>query len=81
MNLNEKYLSVLFFDHIYFLFLFSDEPPPFTTRCQLHREHVLSSEREGRPSVGAYVPQCDENGEYVPQQVSTLKDVFIPTDS
>ncbi|XP_024150167.1 nidogen-2 isoform X2 [Oryzias melastigma] len=46
----------------------TDEPPPFTTRCQLHREHVLSSEREGRPSVGAYVPQCDENGEYVPQQ-------------
>ncbi|XP_011482732.1 nidogen-2 [Oryzias latipes] len=49
----------------------TDEQPHYKTRCERHREHVLASEREDRPSVGAYVPQCDQNGEYVPQQCHT----------
>uniref|UniRef100_H2LFX1 Nidogen 2 n=1 Tax=Oryzias latipes TaxID=8090 RepID=H2LFX1_ORYLA len=48
-----------------------NEQPHYKTRCERHREHVLASEREDRPSVGAYVPQCDQNGEYVPQQCHT----------
>ncbi|KAM4771433.1 nidogen-1 [Rhinophrynus dorsalis] len=42
---------------------------PQKTACQLHRESVLGSfsPRGPRPS-GQYVPQCDEYGNYTPQQ-------------
>uniref|UniRef100_A0A3Q2PJE9 Thyroglobulin type-1 domain-containing protein n=1 Tax=Fundulus heteroclitus TaxID=8078 RepID=A0A3Q2PJE9_FUNHE len=38
------------------------------TRCEHHRDSVQTTGPDGLPLVGAYVPQCDENGQYIPQQ-------------
>uniref|UniRef100_A0A3B5Q4M3 Thyroglobulin type-1 domain-containing protein n=1 Tax=Xiphophorus maculatus TaxID=8083 RepID=A0A3B5Q4M3_XIPMA len=35
------------------------------TQCERHRDRIQTN---GLPLVGAYVPQCDENGLYVPEQ-------------
>ncbi|KAI4885762.1 hypothetical protein NFI96_031285 [Prochilodus magdalenae] len=37
------------------------------TQCEQHRESLLSGS-DGYPSVGAFVPQCDEEGQYRPLQ-------------
>ncbi|XP_039890326.1 nidogen-1 [Simochromis diagramma] len=40
------------------------------TRCEVHRESVLgvSGPRGPRPPIGAYIPTCDNNGQYEPMQ-------------
>uniref|UniRef100_A0A673BKK7 Nidogen 2a (osteonidogen) n=1 Tax=Sphaeramia orbicularis TaxID=375764 RepID=A0A673BKK7_9TELE len=38
------------------------------THCELHRDSVQTTSPEGYPIPGAFVPQCDANGEYTPQQ-------------
>ncbi|XP_040888434.1 nidogen-2 isoform X2 [Toxotes jaculatrix] len=45
-----------------------DEPEHPKTQCEHHRDSVQSTSPEGYPIVGAYVPQCDANGQYTPQQ-------------
>uniref|UniRef100_A0A3Q2XMY9 Thyroglobulin type-1 domain-containing protein n=1 Tax=Hippocampus comes TaxID=109280 RepID=A0A3Q2XMY9_HIPCM len=36
--------------------------------CELHRDSIQTTSPEGHPLAGAYVPQCDANGNYTPQQ-------------
>ncbi|XP_077462107.1 uncharacterized protein nid2a isoform X4 [Stigmatopora argus] len=43
-----------------------DEHPK--THCEQHRESVQTTNSEGYPLVGAFVPHCDNNGQYTPQQ-------------
>ncbi|XP_047211324.1 nidogen-2 isoform X2 [Girardinichthys multiradiatus] len=45
----------------------ADEPEHPKTHCEHHRDSVQTSSNGNSP-VGAYVPQCDENGQYLPQQ-------------
>uniref|UniRef100_A0A3B3ZNZ8 Thyroglobulin type-1 domain-containing protein n=1 Tax=Periophthalmus magnuspinnatus TaxID=409849 RepID=A0A3B3ZNZ8_9GOBI len=44
-----------------------DEPVRPKTHCEHHRDSVQSN-ADGRPLIGAYVPQCDATGQYVPKQ-------------
>ncbi|XP_034533825.1 nidogen-2 isoform X2 [Notolabrus celidotus] len=41
-----------------------DEPERPKTHCEHHRDSVQTTSPEGYPIIGAYVPQCDANGEY-----------------
>uniref|UniRef100_A0A3Q1HM38 Uncharacterized protein n=1 Tax=Anabas testudineus TaxID=64144 RepID=A0A3Q1HM38_ANATE len=45
-----------------------DEPVRPKTHCEHHRDTVHTTSPEGYPIVGAYVPQCDDDGQYTPQQ-------------
>ncbi|XP_037617772.1 nidogen-2 isoform X9 [Sebastes umbrosus] len=45
-----------------------DEPERPKTHCEHHRDGVQTTSPEGYPIVGAYVPQCDTNGQYTPLQ-------------
>ncbi|XP_068165011.1 nidogen-2 [Antennarius striatus] len=45
-----------------------DEPERPKTHCEHHRDRAQTSGSEGYPVVGAYVPQCDVDGEYLPMQ-------------
>ncbi|XP_040027562.2 nidogen-2 isoform X2 [Gasterosteus aculeatus] len=45
-----------------------DEPERPKTHCEHHRDSVQTTSSEGYPIVGAYVPQCDHNGRYIPSQ-------------
>ncbi|CAB1456688.1 unnamed protein product [Pleuronectes platessa] len=45
-----------------------DEPELPKTHCEQHRDSVHTTSPEGYPPPGAYVPQCDANGEYAPLQ-------------
>uniref|UniRef100_A0A4W6BYK5 Thyroglobulin type-1 domain-containing protein n=2 Tax=Lates calcarifer TaxID=8187 RepID=A0A4W6BYK5_LATCA len=38
------------------------------THCEHHRDSVQTTSPEGYPIVGAYVPQCDAEGQYLPRQ-------------
>ncbi|KAK9959572.1 hypothetical protein ABG768_009688 [Culter alburnus] len=44
-----------------------DEPGRLKTQCEQHRDS-LQSRKDGVPLVGAFIPQCDEEGQYRPQQ-------------
>ncbi|XP_016521316.1 nidogen-2 isoform X7 [Poecilia formosa] len=41
-----------------------DKPERPKTQCERHRDRVQTSSADGFPVAGAYVPQCDENGQY-----------------
>ncbi|XP_027866979.1 nidogen-2 isoform X4 [Xiphophorus couchianus] len=41
-----------------------DKPERPKTQCERHRDRVQTSSPDGFPLAGAYVPQCDENGQY-----------------
>ncbi|XP_055083265.1 nidogen-2 isoform X2 [Periophthalmus magnuspinnatus] len=45
-----------------------DEPARHKTQCEHHRDSVQTTNTEGYPILGAYVPQCDADGQYTPQQ-------------
>nr|XP_033471919.1 nidogen-2 isoform X3 [Epinephelus lanceolatus] len=45
-----------------------EEPERPKTHCEHHRDSVQTTSPEGYPIVGAHVPQCDENGRYIPLQ-------------
>ncbi|XP_029942368.1 nidogen-2 [Salarias fasciatus] len=45
-----------------------DEPEGPKTHCEHHREKAQATASDGYPIVGAYVPQCDANGQYLPRQ-------------
>ncbi|XP_035533460.1 LOW QUALITY PROTEIN: nidogen-2 [Morone saxatilis] len=45
-----------------------DEPERPKTHCEHHRDSVQTTSPEGYPIVGAFVPQCDANGQYRSQQ-------------
>ncbi|XP_056444381.1 nidogen-2 [Gadus chalcogrammus] len=45
-----------------------DEPERPKTHCQHHRDGVQTTSPEGYPLVGAFVPECDEHGQYKPLQ-------------
>ena len=53
-----------------FTLICPDEPERPKTHCQHHRDGVQTTSPEGYPIVGAYVPQCDDNGQYTSSQVS-----------
>nr|XP_061802822.1 saxiphilin-like [Nerophis lumbriciformis] len=38
------------------------------SHCELHRDGIQLTSSAGAPLVGAFVPQCDANGEYTPRQ-------------
>uniref|UniRef100_A0A3Q3LGD4 Nidogen 2a (osteonidogen) n=1 Tax=Mastacembelus armatus TaxID=205130 RepID=A0A3Q3LGD4_9TELE len=44
------------------------EPTRPKTHCEHHRDRVQTTSPEGYPIAGAYVPQCDDNGQYISQQ-------------
>uniref|UniRef100_A0A3Q1G0X6 Nidogen 2a (osteonidogen) n=1 Tax=Acanthochromis polyacanthus TaxID=80966 RepID=A0A3Q1G0X6_9TELE len=44
------------------------EPQRPKTHCEHHRASVQSAGPEGYPAVGAYVPQCDAEGQYISRQ-------------
>uniref|UniRef100_A0A672IZ46 Nidogen 2a (osteonidogen) n=1 Tax=Salarias fasciatus TaxID=181472 RepID=A0A672IZ46_SALFA len=50
------------------VFLNSDEPQRPQTHCEHHRDRARGGGADGFPAVGAYVPQCDAQGQYVPLQ-------------
>ncbi|KAL0969852.1 hypothetical protein UPYG_G00233220 [Umbra pygmaea] len=41
-----------------------DHPERPKTHCELHRDSVQTTSPEGYPIVGAFVPQCDDQGQY-----------------
>ncbi|KAG9268943.1 nidogen-2-like, partial [Astyanax mexicanus] len=43
-----------------------DAPERPKTQCEQHRDSLQRG--DGSPPVGAYVPQCDDQGQYRPQQ-------------
>lgn len=47
----------------------SDQPQRPKTYCEHHRDSVQTTSPDGYPLAGAYVPQCDANGHYIPLQV------------
>ena len=52
------------------IFISPDEPERPKTHCEHHRERAQITSPEGYPIVGAYVPQCDADGQYTSLQVS-----------
>uniref|UniRef100_A0A671U6H3 Nidogen 2 n=1 Tax=Sparus aurata TaxID=8175 RepID=A0A671U6H3_SPAAU len=61
--------------HTYFMEKKSDclmkylnEPERPKTHCEHYRDSVQTTSPEGYPITGAYVPQCDANGQYIPLQ-------------
>ncbi|KAG7239350.1 hypothetical protein INR49_029338 [Caranx melampygus] len=47
-----------------------EEPERPKTHCEHRRDSVQTTSPEGYPLLGAFVPQCDENGQYTPQQMN-----------
>ncbi|XP_038151840.1 nidogen-2 isoform X8 [Cyprinodon tularosa] len=45
-----------------------DKPDRPKSLCEHHRDSVQTTDSDGRPLLGAFVPQCDENGQYLQQQ-------------
>lgn len=48
------------------------------SQCEQHRDSLQSGlELDGQPSVGAFIPQCDNDGSYRPLQVGPDTFFFI----
>lgn len=62
----------LTWDFCLFVFIVTVQPERAKTQCEHHRDSVRTSSPEGYPTVGAYVPQCDDNGLYRPLQVNYI---------
>uniref|UniRef100_I3K1N7 Nidogen 2 n=1 Tax=Oreochromis niloticus TaxID=8128 RepID=I3K1N7_ORENI len=45
-----------------------DRPERLKTYCEHHRDSVKATSPDGNPIAGVYVPQCDAEGQYLPQQ-------------
>ncbi|CAI5637871.1 unnamed protein product [Oreochromis niloticus] len=45
-----------------------DQPERLKTYCEHHRDSVKATSPDGNPIAGVYVPQCDAEGQYLPQQ-------------
>uniref|UniRef100_A0A669DSZ2 Nidogen 2 n=1 Tax=Oreochromis niloticus TaxID=8128 RepID=A0A669DSZ2_ORENI len=45
-----------------------DQPERLKTHCEHHRDSVKTTSADGYPIVGVYKPQCDAEGQYLPQQ-------------
>ncbi|XP_069568837.1 nidogen-2 isoform X4 [Brachyistius frenatus] len=45
-----------------------DEPERPKSQCEQHRDGVQTTSPEGYPLFGAFVPECDESGQYTPLQ-------------
>ncbi|XP_039870875.1 nidogen-2 isoform X6 [Simochromis diagramma] len=45
-----------------------DRPERLKTRCEHHRDSVKTTSADGYPITGVYKPQCDAEGQYLPQQ-------------
>ncbi|KAM3585503.1 uncharacterized protein V6R79_019324 [Siganus canaliculatus] len=45
-----------------------DEPVRPKSHCERHRDSVQTTSPEGYPLLGAFVPQCDTDGQYTLQQ-------------
>uniref|UniRef100_A0AAX7UEU9 Nidogen 2a (osteonidogen) n=1 Tax=Astatotilapia calliptera TaxID=8154 RepID=A0AAX7UEU9_ASTCA len=43
-------------------------PERLKTRCEHHRDSVKTTSADGYPITGVYKPQCDAEGQYLPQQ-------------
>uniref|UniRef100_A0A3P8RG51 Nidogen 2a (osteonidogen) n=1 Tax=Astatotilapia calliptera TaxID=8154 RepID=A0A3P8RG51_ASTCA len=56
-----KFSVFVFFSH-------SDRPERLKTRCEHHRDSVKTTSADGYPITGVYKPQCDAEGQYLPQQ-------------
>lgn len=61
-----------------FIFISPGEPERPKTHCEHYRDSVQTTSPEGYPITGAYVPQCDANGQYIPLQVCVLKSLISP---
>uniref|UniRef100_A0A3B3XBY3 Thyroglobulin type-1 domain-containing protein n=1 Tax=Poecilia mexicana TaxID=48701 RepID=A0A3B3XBY3_9TELE len=48
--------------------LFADQSERPKTPCEHHKEKVQASSSREYPVAGAYVPQCDADGQYIPLQ-------------
>uniref|UniRef100_A0A3B3XCC8 Thyroglobulin type-1 domain-containing protein n=1 Tax=Poecilia mexicana TaxID=48701 RepID=A0A3B3XCC8_9TELE len=51
------------------------------TQCEHHRDSAQNTGPLGPPVVGAYIPECDENGLYVPKQCHDLSGYCWCVDS
>lgn len=51
-----------------------DEPERPKTQCEQHRDSVQTTSPEGYPLFGAFVPQCEPDGQYSAQQVKLEMD-------
>ena len=56
------------FTRVHYFFIVS-HPGTQPTRPKTHCEHHRDSGPEPFPVVGAFVPQCDAEGQYIPLQV------------
>lgn len=54
---------------LFFNNLFTGQTVRPKSQCEQHRDS-LQSGGDGRPSVGAFIPQCDSDGRYRLLQVS-----------
>uniref|UniRef100_A0A3P8W1U6 Thyroglobulin type-1 domain-containing protein n=1 Tax=Cynoglossus semilaevis TaxID=244447 RepID=A0A3P8W1U6_CYNSE len=50
------------------LLCLTQDPVRPKTHCEHHRDSVQTTSPEGYPLLGAYVPQCDDQGLYIPLQ-------------
>ena len=80
---SKKGLDYVKMCNILFILISSYEPERPKTPCEHHRDSIQTTSPEGYPIIGAYVPQCDANGQYSPLQVceklSFGKDFLSPT--
>uniref|UniRef100_A0AAZ1XCX3 Thyroglobulin type-1 domain-containing protein n=1 Tax=Oreochromis aureus TaxID=47969 RepID=A0AAZ1XCX3_OREAU len=44
------------------------QPERAKTHCEHHRDSVKTTSADGYPITGVYKPQCDAEGQYLPQQ-------------